>query len=120
MYRRKIPAGQLITDELLLYTAKLSSELGRQIALLIDRKGKITHVIVGNDNQIVIPNLGQRRVAGKRLAGFRCVHTHLKGEPVTRDDLNDLLLLRLDAMAAIDVRPDGTAGKLHLAHIEAG
>ncbi len=103
-----------------MYVAKLSSELARQIGLLIDRKGKITHVIAGNDHQIVIPNLGQRRVAGKRLAGFRCIHTHLKGEPVTRDDLNDLLLLRLDAMAAIDVRPDGTAGKLHLAHIEAG
>ena len=30
------------------------------------------------------------------------VHTHLKGEPVNNDDFNDLLLLRLDLLAAID------------------
>ncbi len=105
---------------MLLYICKLSRELGRQIGLLVDRKGKITHVIAGNDHQIVIPNLGQRRVAGKRLAGFRCIHTHLKGEPLTQDDLNDLLLLRLDAMAALEVKPDGTPGGIHLGHIEAG
>ncbi|MBI3582149.1 MAG: GTPase HflX [Nitrospinae bacterium] len=90
------------------------------MALLIDRKGRITRVVVGDDHGIVIPNLGQHRVAEKRLAGVRCVHTHLKGEPLTRDDLNDLLLLRLDAMASAEVRPDGTAGKITLAYITAG
>jgi len=120
IYRRKIPPGALISDELLLFICRLSHELRRQIALLIDRKGRITHVVVGNDRQIVIPNLGQRRVAEKRLAGFRCVHTHLKGEPLTQDDLNDLLLLRLDAMVSVEVARDGTPGKLALAHIAAG
>lgn len=120
IYRRKIPPGQLITEELLSLIAKLSRETGRQIAALIDRKGKITHVVAGNDHQIVIPNLGQRRVAGKRLAGYRCVHTHLKGEPLTQDDVNDLLLLRLDAMASVEVKKDGSCGKIMLAHIAPG
>jgi len=30
------------------------------------------------------------------------VHTHLKGEPINNDDFNDLLLLRLDLLAALD------------------
>jgi len=30
------------------------------------------------------------------------VHTHLKGEPINNDDFNDLLLLRLDLLAAVD------------------
>ncbi|MBI5179423.1 MAG: GTPase HflX [Nitrospinae bacterium] len=119
IYRRRIPPGLLITDELLLYLSRLSRELGRQLAVLIDRKGKITHVVAGNDHQIVIPNLGQRRVAEKRLAGYRCVHTHLKGETLTQDDLNDLLLLRLDAIAAVDVQKSGLPGNLSLGHISA-
>jgi GTP-binding protein HflX len=43
------------------------------------------------------------------------VHTHLKNEPLTRDDLTDLVLLRLDAVAAIVAREDGLPGKVYLA-----
>ncbi|NTV46183.1 MAG: GTPase HflX, partial [Chlorobiales bacterium] len=35
------------------------------------------------------------------MRGLRLVHTHLKGEPISDDDLNDLLLLRLDLLAVI-------------------
>ncbi len=48
------------------------------------------------------------RVGSDRFRGLRCVHTHLRGEELTQDDLNDLALLRLDLMAAIDV--DGRTG----------
>jgi GTP-binding protein HflX len=110
----------LITEELFNYISRLSREIGRQIAVMADRKGKISHVIVGNDNQIVIPNLGQLRVADKRLAGIKCIHTHLKGEPLTQDDKNDLLLLRLDAIASVEVGTNGEAKKITLAHISPG
>jgi GTPase len=40
---------------------------------------------------------------GKRLLrGLRLVHTHLKGEPLSDDDLTDLALLRFDLLAALD------------------
>lgn len=48
---------------------------------------------------------------------MRCIHTHLKKEPLTQDDLTDLALLRLDAMAAIEAREDGLPGNIHLAHL---
>lgn len=37
------------------------------------------------------------------------VHTHLKGEPINNDDFNDLLLLRLDLLAALDASNAGTS-----------
>jgi GTPase len=45
------------------------------------------------------------------------VHTHLRNEPLTRDDLVDLALLRLDLVAAIGVWPDGRPADLHVAHL---
>ena len=35
------------------------------------------------------------------------MHTHLHGEPLTRDDFVDLVRLRLDLVAAIQLAPDG-------------
>ena len=45
------------------------------------------------------------------------MHTHLAGEQLTQDDLTDLALLRLDLMAAIDVRSDGLPGLVRAAHL---
>ena len=42
----------------------------------------------------------------KTLRGLRLVHTHLRGEPITEDDLTDLSLLRLDLLAALLFTPD--------------
>jgi GTP-binding protein HflX len=45
------------------------------------------------------------------------VHTHLKAEPLTRDDLTDLAKLRLDLVAAIAMRPSGQPDRLLCAHL---
>jgi GTP-binding protein HflX len=52
-----------------------------------------------------------------RFRGLRLVHTHLRNEPLTRDDLVDLALLRLDLVAAIGLLPDGRPADLHVAHL---
>src|SRR5690606_3266238 len=52
-----------------------------------------------------------------RLRGLRLVHTHLKSEPLTKDDLTDLALLRLDMVAAVGVLDDGLPGVLHFGHL---
>ena len=60
---------------------------------------------------------GARQGIG-RLQGLRCVHTHLRGEDLTQDDLTDLALLRLDLMAAIDVDPEtALPGLVRAAHL---
>lgn len=52
-----------------------------------------------------------------RLRGVRCLHTHIKDEPLTQDDLTDLAFLRLDCIAAIGVLENGLPGHLYLAHL---
>jgi len=74
-------------------------------------------VVVGTHQQIVIPNLEKYRSGGGRLKGLRCVHTHLQGEPLTRDDLMDLALLNLDLIAAVTMDNHGRPDQTHAAHL---
>jgi len=117
LYRRRIPAEFLITFELARDMGRLSHELRRQIGLLISRAGKIAYVIVGDHQGIVIPDTSGYRAAPGRLRGLRCIHTHLNNEPLTRDDLADLALLRLDIMAAITMKSNGQPHQVHAGHI---
>lgn len=94
----------------------LSSEIGRQIGVLINRGGNITHVIVGDAKGVFIPSLEDFPLGRKSLRGIRLVHTHLKDEALNRDDLTDLALLRLDLIAAIGVRED-SPGSIYIAYI---
>jgi GTPase len=74
-------------------------------------------VVVGSDRHIEIPDLGRYRSGTGRLRGLRCIHTHLKGEPLSREDLTDLVLLGLDLMVSIEVEEGGIPGPIHYAHI---
>ncbi len=98
--------------------SEISTETGRQIGVLINRKGKVEYVMVGTAKQLEMPDFGRSRVSTDRFRGLRCVHTHLLGEPLTQDDLTDLALLRLDLMSIIQVdRSTGLPGLVHSAHL---
>ncbi|MEQ1642436.1 MAG: GTPase HflX [Pyrinomonadaceae bacterium] len=98
--------------------SELSHETGRQIGVLLNRKGQVEYVMVGTAKQIELPDFGRARVSEDRFRGLRCVHTHLLGEKLTQDDLTDLALLRLDLMSIIQVdRKDGLPGLVYSAHL---
>lgn len=118
IYRRKVH-DELITAELAKFIASISSELNRQIGLLISRKGVVTHVIVGDAKGIFIPSLEDYPLGKKVLRGLRFIHTHLNAEPLNQDDLTDLALLRFDMIAALGVRY-GQPEKIQMAHLVAG
>lgn len=107
----------MITPELGRYLTVLSKEIKRQIGILVGRQGHIEYVIVGNEREIVIPDLSKYRLGRKRLRGVRCIHTHLKNEPLSQDDLADLALLRLDLIAAIGVLKDGLPGDIQISYL---
>jgi len=122
LYRRKVPPSSIITNELAREISKISADLNRQVGILINRKGEVTHVIVGSFNRIVIPPLKGFRDHIARLKGLRLIHTHLLGKknkesPLDPDDLLDLALLRLDLVGAIEVKSNGEPNKIHIAHI---
>ena len=118
LYQRRVSPGEIVTPEFARQLSELSHETNRQIGVLIDRKGHVEYVTVGDARRIELPDFKRVRVAADRFRGLRCVHTHLRGEELTRDDLTDLALLRLDLMAAIDVDVrTGLPGVVRAAHI---
>jgi len=118
--RRHLPPERLVTQELARELTGLTHETGRQVGVLVDRRGAITHVMVGDARSIQLPDWGRMRAGLGRLRGLRCLHTHTGAEPLTRDDLSDLAALRLDAMVAIETRPDGLPGRAHVASLRPG
>jgi GTPase len=118
LYQRRISPDQIVTPEFARQLSELSHETRRQIGALIDRKGHVQFVMVGDNRGIELPDFKRVRVATGRFRGLRCVHTHLRNEPLTQDDLTDLALLRLDLMAAIDVdQGTGLPGLVRAAHL---
>ncbi|MBF0524248.1 MAG: GTPase HflX [Deltaproteobacteria bacterium] len=117
IYQRRLTGGEVIAPDLARIVTEISKETGRQIGLLIDRRGAISHVIVGDGRGIVIPPLSRLRGLETRLKGLRLIHTHLLGEPLSDDDLADLSLLSLDLVAVLQVKPDGLPGAMTIAHL---
>ncbi|HEV2667587.1 MAG TPA: GTPase HflX, partial [Blastocatellia bacterium] len=119
MYQRRIPPPQIVTPEFARQLTEISHEIGRQVGVLVDRKGHVTDVVVGDATRIVLPAQDRSRLGHSRFNGLRCLHTHIRGEKgLTHDDLTDLALLRLDLMAAIDVDPNtGLPGVVRAAHL---
>ena len=82
--------------------------------MLIDRRGRVISVSVGDAKQAELP---AQRLGETRLAGFHLLHTHPRGGPLSKGDLTTLFLNRLDAVAAVEVRGDGLPGLVHAAHL---
>ncbi len=115
---RRVAPEQIVSPELARQLSEISFETGRQIGVLINRKGQVEYVMVGNAKQIEMPDFGRARVSQERFRGLRCVHTHLNGEKLTQDDLTDLALLRLDLMSIIQVNElNGLPDQVYSAHL---
>jgi GTP-binding protein HflX len=115
---RRVAPEQIVSPELARQLSEISYETGRQIGVLINRKGQVEYVMVGNAKQIEMPDFGRARVSQERFRGLRCVHTHLNREKLTQDDLTDLALLRLDLMAIIQVdEKTGLPDLVYSAHL---
>jgi GTP-binding protein HflX len=117
VYRRRVAPAEVVGPELAGFLAEVSADTGRQVGVLVDRRGHIEHVVVGDAHKLWLPDVGRLRAARGRFRGLRLVHTHLRGESLTHDDLTDLALLRLDLVAAIVVEHGGRAGQVHMAHL---
>ncbi|MFQ3590665.1 MAG: GTPase HflX [Chloracidobacterium sp.] len=114
---RRVPARDIITPELARQMTELSAEIRRQVGVLLSRQGQVEYVMVGDAGGIVIPDIKRVRTGQGRFRGLRCLHTQFSGEGLTRDDLNDLALLRLDLMGVILVDGDGLPSWIQAAHL---
>ena len=119
LFRRHLPSDQLLTNEFARQLTQISRDIRREVGVLVDRRGSVAHVMVGDAGSIELPDWGRLRAGRGRLRGLRCIHTHLGNEGLTRDDLTDLLLLRLDAMVSIKVESSGLPGLAYTAALRA-
>ena len=109
---------QVISPELAGHLTSISAELGRQVGVLVGRDGTVRNVIVGDASGLLLPEIGRLRGGAGRFRGLRLLHTHLKGEPLSHDDLNDLILLRLDLVAMVEVVNGGGPGRCEVAYLD--
>ena len=118
LLQRKVPPEEVVSPELARRLTELSLEMNRQVGVLVERSGKIRELLVGDAKGLEISDFGRFRGGDTRFRGLRYVHTHLKGEPVSSDDLTDLALLRFDLMAVLEVRENGLPGTIQVAHLQ--
>lgn len=96
--------------------AQISSEIGRNISLLINRKGHIEHIFIGTPEEINFDSmLGRSREARYRLRGYRVIYASPKRHELTQSDLSVLLNERLDLIGYLATGEDGTPGKFSIA-----
>src|SRR5690606_30182902 len=103
--RRRVPLDAITTPELVRSLAEASAETHRQVGALVHRSGSVEWVVVGSATALMLPDIGRLRAAQGRFRALRLVHTHLYGEPLTKDDLVDLTRLRLDLVCAVLLTP---------------
>lgn len=106
LYDLPVPSWQLLSAEMAVEMARITSLIHREINVFLDRKGKVLTVVVGDNHTVTLPDLQGRRGSG-RLSGIRCIHTHPTGNPqLSGVDMSALRNNKYDVMAAIGVNEE--------------
>lgn len=104
LYKMDIPQDRFWTEELISILAEITGSINRELAVYIDRKGRVTDVCVGDFKTVSLNEVEGRR-SKYRLSGIRCIHTHTsENAMLSAVDISSLKTLRLDMMAAVGVR----------------
>ena len=107
------------TQELSRAMGELSLEVNKPVSVLLDRRGRVMTVALGDAHDTPLPPLFGEAEA--RLYGLRLIHTHLKPGGLSGGDLSQLFLNRLDAIVAVDIEANAqgktVVGQTHLAQI---
>ncbi len=93
----------MLPVELAQTIGRISSEINREISVLINRRGIVVDISIGDSGTVSLPQLDSRR-GNTRLSGIRCIHTHPGGSGLlSQVDISTLQKLRLDAMVAVGI-----------------
>ncbi len=100
-------------------------DVSRLVGVLIDRKGAVVSVVLGETTRLYLPDIGRLRASAGRLRGLRLVvarpehRDSVRPWDVDRDFLTDLERLQLDAVVQVEARqsPDlfGLPGRVAVA-----
>jgi GTPase len=110
-------AHEVVSPEKARTLMQLSDEIGRQIGILVNRRGVVEAVVVGDRERIEIPSLSTDRVGRARFRGLRLIHTHVNGELLTKEDMTDLAILQLDLIACVIERKGEPVELIHIGYL---
>ncbi len=104
MYDFEATSDEFVPRELAEKLAVFTTQINREIAIYIDRKGKISSISIGDNSTVGLPEVEERNYAS-RLSGIRCIHTHPNSMGIlSQPDLKSLLNLGLDSIIALGVK----------------
>ena len=113
LYELKVPIGQITTREINEEMLSVTEDTGREVAVYLNRQGKVVQVSLGDTATVDLPEFKQKTRSDLRLSGIRCIHTHPGGDVrLSSPDLSSLRRLRFDCMAAIGRREGRIMGCL--------
>ncbi len=117
LYELTIDNDSVFSHELIGELNDISRVIKKELCVVINRRGKITGISVGKVSSAEIPSL---EVSGKKLSGFRVIHTHPTGDStLSAMDISALVDLKLDAIAAIGVHENLEAVKVNIGFCDA-
>lgn len=96
-----VARSEIVNLELAENMLALSQEIKREVAVFIDRSGRVLLVSVGQTDKAPVFDLQKKRWQ-YGYAGVRCIHTHPSGTAhLSEADLSALKSLRYDQMVAL-------------------
>ncbi len=117
LYHRKV--NEIISLQQAGALSGLSHELGRLVGLVLSRRGEVLQVIVGTAQHLPAPVLSRARVGATRLSGLSLLRTEFGGGRVGAGDVVELLRMRLDFLARLQVKEGGRPGQLEFMYLDA-
>ncbi|MGE5629699.1 MAG: GTPase HflX [Caulobacteraceae bacterium] len=98
-----VDKDQLVSEFIIEEICDITGELGKEIAVYIDRRGEVIEVEIGDEDTVALKSFDRRR-SDEGLSCVRCIHTHPNGSGILSDvDLSALKRIRFDVIAAIGV-----------------
>jgi GTP-binding protein HflX len=110
LYQRGGSSRALCEPALARALTEAAVDVGRMVGVVLDRKGGVEHVVLGEATRLYLPDIGRLRAASGRLRGLRLVVARgAHRDPdrawdVDRDFLTDLERLQLDAVVEVEAR----------------
>jgi len=138
----RTPVRDVVNRELIKRASKLASDLGRYVAVLIHRDGRISHVVLGGTGLIYMPDLGRFRLSKARLRRLRLIvflpdaegrlkkfrninssiaiadEKSILSPEISTDLITDLEKLRFDLVAVVSPSISGGNYPVSMVHLE--